>query len=206
MGRIAQTGSDRPETWDETLGRDTAHDFRETAGRLREPHVREQAHITRDAEIDARTFDRQEAADFSWREPTNLDAPPPRPGFRQKWVRVSSRNEADNINWTTRLRDGWAPRDPATVPDTTGYWPVKAHQNQSVIQVAGSILCEMPIQKVRAREAWIREKNRRLEESITVETDKVSAAGMRQGLAPIVREDQVDTTVAGRRRPPTMAD
>lgn len=202
MGIVRGQTSDRPASYQEPV----ETDFLETAGRLREPHLREQVHVGREAEIDARVLDRQEAADFSWREPTNLDAPPPRPGYRQKWVRVSSRNEADNINWTTRLRDGWAPRDPKTVPDAKGYWPVKDHHNTSVIQVAGSILCEMPIQKVRAREEWIKQKNRRLEESITVETDKVSAAGVRQGLSPIVRTDEVETTVAGKRRPATMAD
>lgn len=199
---IVRHAADRPEAYQEPAGTD----FLETAGRLREPHLREQAHVGREAEIDARVLDRQEAADFSWREPTNLDAPPPRPGFRQKWVRVQNRNELDGINWNTRLRQGWTPRDPKTVPDANGFYPVANHNNQSVIQVAGSVLCEMPIQKVKAREAWVQQQNRRLEESINVETEKVSAAGVRQGLSPIVREDKIDTTVGGKRRPATMAD
>jgi hypothetical protein len=199
---IVRHSADRPETYQEPV----VNDFLETAGRIREPHMHEQAHPAREAEIDARVLDRQEAADFSWREPTNLDAPPPRPGFRQKWVRVQSRNEMDGINWNTRLRQGWTPRDPKTVPDANGFYPVATHHNQSVIQVAGSVLCEMPIQKVKARDAWVQEQNRKLEESISVETDKVSAKYVKQGLAPITRTDEVHTTVGGKRRPATMAD
>lgn len=196
---IVRHAADRPETYEPT-------DFLETAGRVREVHTREQSHVSREGEIDARTLDRQEAADYSWREPTNLDAPPPRPGMRQKWVRVSSRSELDNVNWTSRLRQGWTPRDPKTVPDVNGYYPVTNHSNQSVIQVAGSVLCEMPIQKVHARQAWVAEQNRKLNDSITAETDKASREGVAKGLSPIEREDKIETTVGGKRRPATMAD
>ena len=54
MGRITRHAADRPESYEgdvDTLDRGDA--FLETAGRLREPHVREQAHPSREAEIDA---------------------------------------------------------------------------------------------------------------------------------------------------------
>jgi hypothetical protein len=196
---IVRHAADRPETYQEPT------DFLETAGRLREPHMREQVHVGREAEVDARVLDRQEAQDFAWREPTNLDAPPPRPGFRQRWVRVQTRAGEDSINWNTRFRQGWTPRDPKTIPEAANHYPITSHMNQSVIQVAGSVLCEMPIQKVKAREAWIQSENRNLDRSILAETDRTSAEAVRAGHAPIIREDRVETSV-GRRRPATMAD
>lgn len=199
MGRITSHSADRPESYVEP-------DFLETAGRLREPHVREQTHPARDAEIDARVLDRQEAEDYSWREPTNLDAPPPRPGYAQKWVRVAFRSEGDNINWNNRFRQGWTPRDPNTIPECANHYTIQPHQKHNVVMVGGSVLCEMPVQKLQARKRWLENENNNLELSITAETDKMNKDARAAGVAPIVREDKVSVTTGGRRRPATMAD
>jgi hypothetical protein len=197
MGRIIGNST-------ETIERET-EDYRETAGRLRERGDRPTSmHVSADAEEDARNTSRGETADYEWRRPGNMDAPPPRPGYHQRWVRASLRSDSDNINWHSKMREGWTPRDPSTVPDCSRLFGEYKHGNQAVIQHGGSILCEMPIQRIESKRKFIREEIRRQERSVEEETDKVSAEGVRKGFVPIVREETAQVTTG--RRPATLAD
>lgn len=176
----------------------------DTANRLRDARIRGSGHETRDSDADLRNLPRTEIADHVWKQPTNLDAPPPRPGYVQRWIRAEFRSEQDNLNWQGKIREGWVPRDPATVPDSAVFFGTSSHMDKSVIRVGGLILCEKPIQQHRAKQQAVREATRRQEQSVQMETDKTSREGQRQGFSPIVREDEVQSSV-GKRRPPTMA-
>lgn len=178
-------------------------DFLETAGRQREAHMHEAMRPARESEMDARNTDRFESDDVAWRRPTNLDAPPPRPGYVQRWVRAAFRSDGDNLNWSQKLREGWQPRDPNTIPDVASYFPVKEHSVGSVVQVGGLILCEMPEARVRAREKAIRAATDRQMESVSAETDKASREGQRIGAPSIERREDIVSRVG--RRPNTMA-
>lgn len=183
---------------------DDAEDFLDGASRTRPAHVRGQTHVRREAEIDARVLPRQTAQEYVWRRPTNLDAPVARPGYKYRWIRAELRNEGDANNFNTRMREGWRPVDPASIPDVAMNFPVAPHGNQSVIKSGGLVLMELPIEMVRAREAAIRHDIERQNLSVSAETDKASREGARYGAPSIVREEQV---VAGTgRRPSTMAD
>lgn len=180
-------------------------DFRETAGRLREANDRPVSmHETSDNYVDPRNTARHDTSDFEWRRPTNLEAPPARPGYVQRWVRANLRSEGDNNNWQLRMREGWTPRDPATVPEADAFFGTAKHNGQGVIAVGGLILCEMDERRIISKRNAIREMTRRQENSVSEETDKISREGVRQGAAPIVREDT--THVSTGRRPATMAD
>lgn len=177
----------------------------DTADRVRESRMRRSNHETRDAEMDARNLPRSEAADYVWEPPSNLKAPHPRPGYVQRWIRSDFRSEADNLNWQHKMREGWVPRDPATVPEVEVFFGSRSHMDKSVISVGGLILCEKPIQQHRAKQMAVREATRRQEQSVQMETDKTSREGMRQGYAPIVRQDEVAVST-GKRRPPTLSE
>jgi len=179
-------------------------DILETGGRSREAHMRSVDRETRESEIDARNTDRMESKDMEWRRPTNLDAPPARPGYKQRWIRAQFRSDQDNLNWSQKLREGWTPRDPATVPDVSSYFPVRDHSaGTGVIQVGGLVLCEMPLQKAESRARKIAEATRRQQDSVSADTDKASADARRLGVPGIERDDNVVSRVG--RRPPTMA-
>jgi predicted phage gp36 major capsid-like protein len=179
-------------------------DMLETGGRSREAHMRSIDRDTREAEIDARTIERTESADMEWRRPTNLDSPPARPGYVQRWIRAQFRTDNDNLNWSQKIREGWSPRDPATIPDVSSYFPVRDHTaGNSVVQVGGLVLCEMPIAKAQSRKRAIAAATQRQIESVSADTDKASADARRLGVPGIEREDNVVSRVG--RRPPTMA-
>lgn len=190
---------EEPESEFDRSGRDM-----DTADRFREHSMHETMHETRDSEMDVRNQPRMTSADFEWRRPMSLDAPPPRPGMVQRWVRAEMRSEADNLNWTSKMREGWRPRDPASIPDCESFYGVGQLNSQNVVRVGGLILMEMPEQRNNAKKQAIREAIRRQEESVKLETAKISAEGTRQGFAPIVREEKADVSTG--RRPPTLAD
>jgi len=177
----------------------------DTADRLREGRDRLPERQTREADMDARNQPRATTADYEWRRPTSLEAPPPRPGFVQRWVRSEFRTEQDNLNWTAKMREGWRPRDPASVPDCEAFYNVAKQGTANVIRVGGLILMEMEAGRLQAKKNAIREANRRQEEAISMETAKVSNEGVRQGFAPIVREEKAEVST-GRRPTATLAD
>lgn len=178
----------------------------DTADRLREGRDRFSDRQTREAEMDGRDQPRTSTSDFEWRRPTSLEAPPARPGFAQRWVRAEMRNENDNLNWTGKMREGWRPRDPASVPDCESFYNVGQQTGQNVIRVGGLILMEIDERKLQGKKNAVREQTRRQEESIAMETTKVSNEGVRQGYAPITREEKVEVARGSGRRPPVLND
>lgn len=200
MARIKSTisGTSSPIDYDED-GLDM-----DTADRARYGAEREVMREDRDAEMDARNQPRAETADYEWRRPTSLEAPPARPGMVQRWVRAEMRTEADNLNWTGKLREGWRPRSPSTIPECEAFYGVGQLGSQDVVRVGGLILMEMPEQRLASKRNAVREQIRRQEESVAMETAKISSEGVKQGFAPIVREERADVSTG--RRPRTLAD
>jgi hypothetical protein len=179
------------------------HD-QDTADRLREGRERFPLHDTRESAMDARNQPRAELADYVWRRPGSLDAPPPRPGMTQRWVRAETRAESDNLNWQAKYREGWRPRSPETVPDCEAMFNTSNHLGTPAIRVGGLVLMEIPTERVQAKRRAIRDIINRQEESVAMETAKISHEGQRQGFAPIVREEKAEVSTG--RRPPTLTD
>ena len=178
----------------------------DTANRLRENQARPSMHDGRDTEADIRNTPRSDTSDYTWRRPMNLDAPTPRPGMVQRWVRAEFRSENDNLNWQSKAREGWKPRDPNTVTSAESYFGFTAsqHNGQGVIRVGGLVLMEMDERRLMAKRQSVNAQTRRQEDSVSVDTDKVSREGQALGAAPIVREER--TEVSTGRRPTTMAN
>lgn len=178
----------------------------DTANRLRESQARPAMHDGRDTESDIRNSPRSDTSDYTWRRPMNLDAPTPRPGMVQRWVRAEFRSESDNLNWQSKAREGWKPRDPATINSAESYFGFTSsqHNGQGVIRVGGLILMEMDERRLHAKRQSITAQTRRQEDSVSVDTDKISREGQALGAAPIVREER--TEVSTGRRPTTMAN
>lgn len=95
-----------------------------------------------------------DVADTPWKPPSNLDAPPPRPGMSQRWIRVAANGEDDHTNLAGKLREGWQPRRSDTVP--AGYTPPTiAHGKYAgCIGVGGMVLVEMPATRSAERTAY----------------------------------------------------
>jgi hypothetical protein len=119
------------------------------------------------------------AHDEPWKLPAELDAPEPRDGFTQRWIRIRTSNGEDAKNSMKKFREGWLPRSLETVP--TGYAPPTFLHSQlgDVIGVDDLILCEMPIKKAVQRNAYYQQKTDRMIDGIENDLRKVESGGPR---------------------------
>lgn len=133
-----------------------------------------------------------------WAPPSNLEAPPPRPGYGQRWVRISIRNEDDPANFARALREGWVPRKAESVEGfdvpriTEGKWA-------GCIGIHSLILCEMPLSRLRKRAEYVDALNRRQTQAVSQDLARESHPSM-----PIT-QTRVTRVTTGR-RPPIKTD
>ena len=147
----------------------------EPSGRYRSP-----VHPTREALTPRAEQVHQEQPDIPYRPPMTLEAPPPRKGFTQRWIRMRWGEAVDVKNWSRKMREGWTPRDPATVSSEFFDLPKVRMEHGSlteVISVEGMVLCEMPIARKRARDAYFRELTDRQMQAVDEDLLKVQRQG-----------------------------
>lgn len=98
-----------------------------------------------------------------WEAQGTLDAPTPRPGHTQHWVRMAILGQSDAKNLASRSHQGWRPRRVETVPEgERRRFPVfRDGRLGDIIMREGLILCEMPNRLVEKRNAHYRSKHER---------------------------------------------
>lgn len=134
-----------------------------------------------------------------WTPPSTLEAPPSRPGFKQRWIRVEVRGQFDAKNVMRKLREGWQPRRPETVPGGFAA-PTLAHSHLgSCIMVEGMVLMEMPAARDAQRNAYYASKLERQNEAIEAQLRAAQHPSI-----PIDRRTQTTVTVG--RRPNVQDD
>jgi hypothetical protein len=118
-----------------------------------------------------------------WVRPTSLEAPPARPGFVQRWIRVGTMGQDDPTNVARKFREGWKPRPSSSVPPTF-HSPTIAHGKWAgCIGVEGMLLCEMPEKMVANRNKHYLAKTDNTTKAIASELQKHSRPDM-----PITQE------------------
>ena len=119
------------------------------------------------------------AHDEPWRLLAELEAPKPRDGHTQRWIRIRVGNNDDSKNSMKKFREGWLPRSVESVPN--GYAPPTFLHPRlgDVIGVDDLILCEMPIAKAKQRNAYYRNRTDRMVEGITNDLRNVAKGGPR---------------------------
>ena len=86
-------------------------------------------------------------------------------GWAYRWVRVSLVNEADNLNVSSRMREGWEPVKHSEHPEVN----LPADPNSRFkdgIEVGGLLLCKMPQEMVDQRNEYFKEKARAQEQAV----------------------------------------
>lgn len=176
------------------------------APRMRPVRMHETAHPSREAEeLAPREMHTERADEAQWVRPTNLDAPTPRPGYEQRYVRFDS----DTTNWAMKWREGWRPRDPATVPHAEAiYQKALGPDGTDVCRVGNLILCERRVEVSEKRREYYRGRVRQQDRSAIEEAETVGREAARHGFGTLQREDKQSITVNSRngRRPPVMVD
>ena len=104
---------------------------------------------SRTREIDTRE---QEKRDEPWVSAPLTPMPDPRPGLDHRYVRASMRGEADNINVSQALREGWVPVLASDYPELMIVSDRNSQYPDNVL-TGGLLLCARPTEigdKVRA--------------------------------------------------------
>ncbi len=146
----------------------------------------------------ARTYETWDDVDIHaeenkpWVRPTSLEAPPARPGFTQRWIRVGSMGRDDPTNTARKFREGWKPRPAESVP-AGFHMPTISHGNWAgCIGVEGMLLCEMPDKMAQKRRQHYKDKTDMVTGAIEEELQKQSRPNMqitqeRKSSAKLVR-------------------
>ena len=123
-----------------------------------------------------------------WVRPTSLEAPPARPGFTQRWIRVGIAGKDDPTNTARKFREGWKPRPAESVP-ASYHSPTIGHGKWAgCIGVEGMLLCEMPNSIKDKRTKHYRDRTDMITTSIDKELQKHSRPDM-----PITQERSTQT-------------
>jgi len=145
---------------------------------LSRERAREPVHESREYETYELADANKSEADKPWVRPTSLEAPPARPGFAQRWIRVAIRNDPDPTNTSRKFREGWKPRAASTVPSSYQA-PTIAHGKWAgTIGVEGMVLCEMPTKMVEKRRKFYAGETRRVTSAIETELQAQSHPSM----------------------------
>ena len=113
----------------------------------------------KDRDIEARKETRE------WKPPSLLPEIKQEPGWAYRWVRVSLANEADNLNVSSRMREGWEPVKHSDHPEVN--LPVNPNSSfGDSIEIGGLLLCKMPQERVDQRNEYYRDKAKAQEQAV----------------------------------------
>jgi len=107
----------------------------------------------------------REPQEFQYRPPSNLPDPLPRDGYRHRWIRASTLNEADPRNMSMRMREGWEMCLAEDYPEIMLVSSDKGNIN-GTIEIGGLMLCRASSEMVAAREKYYAKQNRAQMDSV----------------------------------------
>jgi hypothetical protein len=114
-------------------------------------------------ELDARkaTFQRPE----SWRPPEALPSPDERPGWKHRWVRLSTLGTSDPSNIPSRLREGYEPCKADDYPELMMHATTEGRFKGN-IEVGGLLLCRIPAEFLDQRMKYYENQNKAQMDSV----------------------------------------
>jgi hypothetical protein len=145
-----------------------------------------------------------------WQPPAQMAAPEPRPGMRQRWVRMSLVGKPDPQNQAMQGGNGWRPRGLSTVPaDERGRYPTTrdARSGGTFMVNGDAILCEMPEAIFKQMQGHYRQAARSQVDALgegVLENARVKGAERHGFRAPAIVEDTREQVHM--RRPVAAAD
>lgn len=140
-----------------------------------------------------------------WRRHSDLDAPPPRPGYVNRFIRIRLGTVRDSARLRAALREGWRPVKASSVPGNS-LPTIHLSQFGDVIGVEDLILCEMPVRLHEQRKAEYGKKLNRQNSAIERQLDRESAGEERSGFGPIEQNRKTAVSTRAPRRDVSVAD
>ena len=106
-----------------------------------------------------------EVRNKQWAPPSLLPEIKKQAGWAYRWIRVSLANDADNLNVSSRMREGWEPVKHSDHPEVN--LPVSTDARwKDCIEVGGLLLCKMPQEMVDQRNAYYQQKAKDQEQAV----------------------------------------
>lgn len=93
----------------------------------------------------------------AWQRPETLPSPNPQDGWSFHWVRISTRGEADPMNFSSSLRQGWEPCKAVDHPEIQ-LMSVENDRYKDNIVIGGLMLCKAPSEMVEDRTDYYQEQ------------------------------------------------
>lgn len=89
-----------------------------------------------------------------WRPPELLPSPNPEPGYAFRWIRVSTLNNPDPMNISSKFREGWEPVKASEHPEVQLMNVGEKSRFPDSIEIGGLILCKTPVEFTQQRDAY----------------------------------------------------
>ena len=93
----------------------------------------------------------------SWQRPEVLPSPNPEPGYAYRWIRISTRGEADPMNVSGKLREGWEPVKASDHPEIFVVGGESERFKDNIV-IGGLMLCKAPVEMVNERNEFYQEQ------------------------------------------------
>ena len=107
-------------------------------------------------ELDTRAVTQRPEA---WRPPETLPMPEDRPGWKHRYVRISSMGQADPSNISSKLREGYEPCKAEDYPELMMHATVEGRFKGS-IEIGGLLLCRIPEEFLKQRADYYDKQNK----------------------------------------------
>ncbi len=131
---------------------------------------------------------------LEWRRHSDLDAPPARDGYVNRFIRIRLGTVRDTARLSNALREGWKPVKASSI-DSRSLPTINIDQFGDVIGVEDLILCEMREEVHAQRKKFFAEKQRRQNRAIERQLKGVSKDDV-SGFGPITATRHSSITVA----------
>jgi hypothetical protein len=115
----------------------------------------------------ARELDNREVAarPKQWMRPETLPQPDKQPGYSYRWIRVSTLNQADARNISSKLREGYEPVRIEEQPQFKLLVDPNSRFKDN-IEVAGLLLCKIPSEFIEQRNEYFQRQTQAQVESV----------------------------------------
>jgi hypothetical protein len=120
------------------------------------PHRQGPTHVgrARQEQREPRSRDRS----VEWKPADMLDAPPPKPGMEQRWIRIRLGEKDDQRNFQKKFREGWHPIKRSDVPADMEPPTIAFGRFGDVVAVSDLVLCERPLEIGISRKRYFRQR------------------------------------------------
>ena len=107
-------------------------------------------------EVDSRAMTQRPEA---WRPPETLPMPEDRPGWKHRYIRISTLGVADPSNISSKLREGYEPCKAEDYPELMMHATVEG-RFKGGIEIGGLLLCRIPEEFLKQRADYYDKQNK----------------------------------------------